>query len=114
LLRQTAGLFRGDAPFHPSERTICDEKRKRPFNAARCVAVSLSVVTVHLIVLSQSASHKVQTFIFERNGLQNHKNCGFAATGSFENSKIFDLKLSFLSTSQLNLFSVLEFELIRT
>jgi len=56
LLRQTAGLFRGDAPFHPSERTICDEKRKRPFNAARCVAMSLSVVTVHLIVLSQSAS----------------------------------------------------------
>jgi hypothetical protein len=29
---------------------------------------------------------KVQTFIFDRNSLQNHKNCGFAATGSFENS----------------------------
>jgi hypothetical protein len=34
LLQQTAGLFRGDVPLHPWEKTISDEKRKRPFKAA--------------------------------------------------------------------------------
>jgi len=76
--------------------------------------MNVSAMTVHRIVGLGPLLDKVQTFLFGRNRLQNHENCGFAATGSFENSKILDLKLSFLSTSRLNLFSVREFELIRT
>src|SRR5262245_25525599 len=78
----------------------------RPF--ARWPAVS------HHRQLAVSLRDEARSFIFSRNGLQNHEKCGFAATRSCENSQIFSIKLCLLSTSRVNLFSVLKFELIRT
>ncbi|HEY7083452.1 MAG TPA: hypothetical protein VH519_01455 [Hyphomicrobiaceae bacterium] len=56
------------------------------FKVASYIAMKLSVVAVHLSVDPALLRDKVQTFIFECNSLQNHENCGFAATGRFENS----------------------------
>jgi hypothetical protein len=66
--------------MHPSEQSAMKSANVL-FQIASYIAMNLSVAAVHVIVDLASLSDKVQTFIFERNSLQNHENCGFAATG---------------------------------
>jgi hypothetical protein len=70
---------------HPSEQSTM-KSANVPFKVASYIAIKRSAVAVHLSVDLALLCDKVQTFIFECNSLQNHENCGFAATGRFENS----------------------------
>jgi hypothetical protein len=48
--------------------------------AASQIAINFSIVASMSFVDLGTHRDKVQTFIFERNRLQNQENCGFAAT----------------------------------
>jgi hypothetical protein len=53
---------------------------KPPLQGCKPHAINFSIVASMSFVDLGTHRDKVQTFIFERNRLQNQENCGFAAT----------------------------------